>query len=37
MDVPDPWYDGQDEFESVYTIIERSVRGLLEALQQGEV
>jgi len=37
MDVPDPWLDGQDEFESVYTIIERSLRGLLDALQRGEV
>jgi protein-tyrosine phosphatase len=37
MDVPDPWYAGQAEFESVYAIIERSLRGLLEALQRGEV
>jgi protein-tyrosine phosphatase len=37
LDVPDPWYDGHAEFENVYTIIERSVRGLWEALQQGEV
>jgi protein-tyrosine phosphatase len=37
IDVPDPWYDDQAEFESVYTIIERSVRGLLGALQRGEV
>jgi len=36
MDVPDPWYAGQAEFESVYAIIERSLRGLLEALQRGE-
>ena len=37
LDVPDPWYDGPAEFESVYTIIERSVLGLMEALQRGEV
>jgi protein-tyrosine phosphatase len=37
LDVPDPWYDGQTEFEHVYAVIERSVRGLLEALQRGEV
>jgi len=37
LDVPDPWYDGHAEFESVYTIIERSVLGLMEALQRGEV
>jgi protein-tyrosine phosphatase len=37
MDVPDPWYDGQAGFESVYAIIERSLRGLLDALQRGEV
>jgi protein-tyrosine phosphatase len=36
LDVPDPWYDGQAEFEHVYTIIERSLRGLLEALERGE-
>ena len=37
IDVPDPWYGGQAEFESVYTVIERSVRGLLDALQREEV
>jgi protein-tyrosine phosphatase len=35
LDVPDPWYDGQDGFERTYRIVERSVRGLLEALQRG--
>lgn len=37
LDVPDPWYGGQDDFEQTYQIIERSVRGLLEALERGEV
>jgi protein-tyrosine phosphatase len=37
LDVPDPWYDGQAEFEITYQIVERSVRGLLEALQRGEI
>jgi protein-tyrosine phosphatase len=31
--VPDPWYDGPQGFEHVYDIIERSVRGLLNALE----
>ncbi len=35
--VPDPWYDGPQGFEHVYDIIERSVRGLLRALEAGEV
>ncbi|MGH2583249.1 MAG: low molecular weight protein-tyrosine-phosphatase [Anaerolineales bacterium] len=34
--VPDPWY-GEQGFEDVYDIIERSVRGLLEALEPGEL
>jgi protein-tyrosine phosphatase len=33
--VPDPWYDGPRGFENVYDIIERSVRGLLNALERG--
>lgn len=37
LDVPDPWYGGQAGFEQAYTLIERSVRGLLDALQRGEV
>jgi len=35
-DVPDPYYSGIDGFERVYEIIERSVRGLLEALENSE-
>jgi protein-tyrosine phosphatase len=35
--VPDPWYDGPQGFEHVYDIIERSTRGLLRALEAGEV
>ena len=31
--VPDPYYGGIDGFEEVYRIVERSVRGLLEALE----
>jgi len=37
LEVPDPWYGGQSDFEQTYQIIERSVRGLLEALERGEV
>jgi protein-tyrosine phosphatase len=32
MDVPDPYYGGSDGFETTFRIVERSVRGLLEAL-----
>ncbi len=35
--VPDPWYDGPQGFEHVYDIIERSVLGLLRALEAGEL
>lgn len=34
--VPDPYYDGIDGFERVYQILERSSRGLLRALENGE-
>lgn len=37
MDVPDPYYGGQDGFEETFQIVRRSVDGLLEALQSGEV
>ncbi len=36
-EVPDPYYDGLEDFERVYRIIERSVAGLLDALEQGRV
>lgn len=32
-EVPDPYYDGVEDFERVYEIIERSVAGLLDALE----
>lgn len=35
--VPDPYYGGLDGFEEVYRVIERSVEGLLAALEQGQV
>jgi protein-tyrosine phosphatase len=34
--VPDPYYGGTEGFKRVYDIVERSVRGLLEALEDGE-
>ncbi len=34
--VPDPYYGGTEGFKHVYDIVERSVRGLLEALEDGE-
>jgi protein-tyrosine phosphatase len=34
LPVPDPYYGGQEGFEEVYLIIERSVRGLLEELEE---
>jgi protein-tyrosine phosphatase len=33
--VPDPYYGGGAGFEEVYQIVERSCRGLLEALRNG--
>ncbi|MFQ5943863.1 MAG: low molecular weight protein-tyrosine-phosphatase [Anaerolineales bacterium] len=36
-DVPDPYYGGAQGFEITYQIVERSVRGLLEALEAGEI
>lgn len=35
--VPDPYYGGIDGFEEVFQIIERSCRGLLAALEAGEM
>jgi protein-tyrosine phosphatase len=35
--VPDPYYGGIDGFEHVYQIVERSCKGLLEALEAGEI
>ena len=35
--VPDPYYGGIDGFEHVYDIVERSCRGLLDALERGEL
>lgn len=35
--VPDPYYGGPEGFERTYRIVERSVRGLLDALERGDV
>jgi protein-tyrosine phosphatase len=35
--VPDPYYGGIEGFEEVYQIIERSCRGLLAALEAGDL
>ena len=35
--VPDPFYSNLDSFEEVYAVIERSCRGLLEALNSGKL
>lgn len=35
--VPDPWYGGPSGFEDVYDIIERSVQGLLDSLENGKL
>jgi protein-tyrosine phosphatase len=35
--VPDPWYGGPSGFENVYDIIDRSVHGLLDALEAGQL
>ena len=37
MDVPDPYYGGAEGFENTYKIVERSVNGLLQAFEAGEV
>ena len=34
--VPDPYYDGDEGFETTYQIVEAGVRGLLEALESGK-
>ena len=36
-DVPDPYYGGAEGFEITYRIVERSVAGLLEALEAGDI
>jgi protein-tyrosine phosphatase len=33
LDVPDPYYDGEDAFEDVYRMVERCARRLLEELR----
>ncbi len=35
--VPDPWYGGPSGFDEAYDIIDRSVRGLLTALEAGKL
>ncbi len=37
MEVPDPYYDGMEDFEKVFHIIYRSVEGLLDALETGKI
>jgi protein-tyrosine phosphatase len=36
-DVPDPYYGGAEGFENTYRIVERSVAGLLKALEAGNI
>jgi protein-tyrosine phosphatase len=35
--VPDPYYGGIDGFEEVYSVVERSVKGLIEELESDKV
>jgi protein-tyrosine phosphatase len=35
--VPDPYYDGDEDFEGTYRVVEAGVRGLIEALETGGV
>jgi protein-tyrosine phosphatase len=35
--VPDPYYGGQDGFEMTYQIVERSVKGLVQAILDGNL
>ncbi|MEJ2412558.1 MAG: low molecular weight phosphotyrosine protein phosphatase [Anaerolineales bacterium] len=37
LDVPDPYYGGPEGFERTYEIVERSVEGLVEALESGRI
>lgn len=36
-DVPDPYYGGQEGFERVYDIVERTCLGILDSLESGEL
>jgi len=36
-EVPDPYYGGLDGFEETYQVVERSCRGLLDALDAGKL
>ena len=35
LSVPDPYYEGDEGFETTYRIVEAGVQGLLEALEAG--
>jgi protein-tyrosine phosphatase len=35
LDVPDPWYGGEEGFEEVFQIISRSCASLLDALESN--
>jgi protein-tyrosine phosphatase len=35
--VPDPYYGGLEGFHEVYDIVERAARGLLDALERGDL
>lgn len=35
LDVPDPYYGGEEGFEVTYQIVKRSCEGLMEALESG--
>jgi len=37
LDVPDPYYGGQDGFEHTFQVVHRSVVGLIDALEQDDV
>ena len=36
-EVPDPYYGGLDGFDKTYAIVERSVQGLLDAIEDGDL
>lgn len=35
--VPDPWYGGPEGFNEVFRIVDRSVQGLVEAIERGDI
>lgn len=37
LDIPDPWYGGEDGYHEVFELIDRACDALLEKVKSGEV